>query len=54
MKDDGFAGGQLFVLPVEMGAQSRCSGATTNIHFTSPSFASNLQLVIPFFVLHFL
>jgi hypothetical protein len=40
MKDDGFAGGQLFVLLVKMGAQLVRKGATTNIHFTVLCFQS--------------
>jgi hypothetical protein len=40
MKDDGFAGGQLFVLPIDMGAQSGRNCATTDKHFTVLCFTS--------------
>jgi hypothetical protein len=41
MKEDGFAGGQLFVLlPVNMGSQAGCKGAASNIHFTVLCFTS--------------
>jgi hypothetical protein len=39
-KDDCFAGGQLLVLTVEIGAQSGHNGATTDIHFTALCFKS--------------
>lgn len=40
MKEDGFAGGQLFVLPVDMSSQSGRNCATTDIHFTVLCFTS--------------
>jgi hypothetical protein len=40
MKEDGFAGGQLFLLPVDMGSQAGRNGATTDIHSTVPCFTS--------------
>jgi hypothetical protein len=40
MKENGLAGGQLFVLPVDMGSQEGCNSATTDIHFTVLCFAS--------------
>jgi hypothetical protein len=40
MKEDGFAGGQIFVLPVDMGSQSGQNCATTDTHFTVLCFTS--------------
>jgi hypothetical protein len=40
MKEDRFAAGQLFVLPVETGPQSGWNGANTNLHFTVLCFPS--------------
>jgi hypothetical protein len=40
MQEAGFAGGQLFVLPVDIGSQTGCNGASTNIHFMVLCFTS--------------
>jgi hypothetical protein len=40
MKDDGYAGGQMFVLPVELGFHGGRNGAITDMHFTVLCFTS--------------
>jgi hypothetical protein len=42
IKDDSYAGSQLFVLPVDMGCQGGQSGAPTNMHFSVLCFTSAL------------
>jgi hypothetical protein len=46
MKDDGFAGGQMFVLPVDLGFHGGCNGSITDLHFTVLCFTSAVGIPV--------